>query len=370
MATDDPAKPTDPTKENEDADNVDKQNVKQAELLKMEEEETFQKKFDDEVKRRAEAAKVTKAKLDEEVSFAKAAEKAKANLKDKAEMQKFEKKMIGGEARFLCDKCDYNASSIRSVKMHWGKKHRRDMQEEEEAKTGGKPIKLAESKKMKHDEEKTAKNLLDMYDDEGNPLDETTDETTFDDSVMETQDFDTSTPKKATRDDEEEEVNVKIAEMESLKESLSECKELLDLANARVASLEEDGIKKSNEIEKFVRITNKLKEKDKHGDDSKLKKELNGCKKEIKKLNERLNENMKKIREETNLRAKAEAEGIVKDSTIAALKEVLTLQQTASQQAVAGRPTSPRGGGGRPNAGEETRDLLGLSEKWLLPQEY
>ena len=54
---------------------------------------------------------------------------------------------------------------------------------------------------------------------------------------------------------------------------------------------------------------------------------------------------MKKLREETNRRAKAEADSKVKDTTIVALKEVLTLQQTASQQVAGGRPTSPRGGG-------------------------
>ena len=75
-----------------------------------------------------------------------------------------------------------------------------------------------------------------------------------------------------------------------------------------------------------------------------MKKELNEAKKTIKKLNERLQDNMKKVRDETNQRAKAEAEGRVKDSTISALKEVLARQQTTSQQAGAGRPPSPRGG--------------------------
>ena len=41
-------------------------------------------------------------------------------------MQKFEKRMIGDEAKYMCDKCDYTGSSNRSVKMHWGKKHRKE----------------------------------------------------------------------------------------------------------------------------------------------------------------------------------------------------------------------------------------------------
>ena len=55
----------------------------------------------------------------------------------------------------------------------------------------------AEAKKLKPDENKTEIDLLDLYDDDGNPLDETADLTTPDYSIMETQetqDFDTSTP--------------------------------------------------------------------------------------------------------------------------------------------------------------------------------
>ena len=179
---------------------------------------------------------------------------------------------------------------------------------------------------------------------------------------MDTQDtigFNTSTPRKPN--DDEDEINVKRDETESLKESLHECKELLDLANAKIASLEEDGIKKSNEVEKYVRITTNMRAKNSVGDNSKLKKEVTEYKKQIKKLNERLAENMKKLREETNRRANAEAEGKVKDSTIEALKEVLARQQSGSQQAGVSRPPSPRGGGagqGQAERPEPCRDFL------------
>ena len=276
------------------------------------------------MKKIVDTTKATAIKGNEESSFANAAAKAKANTKDKAEMQNFDRKMVGDIAKFLCDKCDYTANSNRAVKTHWAKKHRREVQEEEEIKTGGKPSETAEAKKLKPDEEKTEIDLLDLYDDDGNPLDETADLTTPDYSIMETQDtqdFDTSTPMKSSTEDDD--MNIKRAENESLKESLNECKELLNIANAKISSLEEDGIKKNNKIDKYVRITNKLREKQPDGDANNMKKELNEAKKTIKKLNERLQDNMKKVRDETNQRAKAEAEGRVKDSTISALKEVL-----------------------------------------------
>ena len=97
---DDPAKSTDPAKESKKAEEMEDQNAELAEAKKAEEEDAFQKRVEDEVKKRVEAVKG-----EIEPSFAKAATKAKANLKDKAEMQKFEKKMIGDEAKYLCDKC-------------------------------------------------------------------------------------------------------------------------------------------------------------------------------------------------------------------------------------------------------------------------
>ena len=125
----------------------------------------FQKRFNDEVKKREEAAKLAKAKADDIASFVKVAEKVKSNVKDKAEMQKLEKRMIGDEAKYMCDKCDYTGRSNRSVKMHWGKKHRREAQEESDDKMSGKPTKETESKKLKADEDKTKVNLLYLYDD-------------------------------------------------------------------------------------------------------------------------------------------------------------------------------------------------------------
>ena len=313
-----------------------------------------QKKEVEEKKKTEEAEKLREAgstKKEEVASFAKLAAKVKA-YKDKTELQQFETKMVGDEAKFACDRCDFMGNTNRAVKLHWSKKHRREAQEEDDAKVKGKEVKQVEAKKLKEDLEKTKKDWQDMYDEDGNPLDESTAETTLNESEMETeltQDITTSTPKTKRRQYEnDDELNVKIAELESLKELMKVKEELLNIANAKIASLEEQNIKKTEKIEKsdkiFDRINEKMEEakKNKKGDDPKLRKELNENNKEINNLNQRLSENLKKIRDESNLRAKAEADLITKDSTIECLKEILAKHKSASQQAESGRTPSPQ----------------------------
>ena len=70
-------------------------------------------------------------------------------------------------------------------------------------------------------------------------------------------------------------------------------------------------------------------------------------------------ESFKKFRDETNLRAKAEAELKVKESMIETLREVLALQKSSIQQAGVARPASPRfhGGQGQDQGPEVCRDF-------------
>ena len=274
-----------------------------------------------------------------------------------AEMQKFETKMVGGELKFVCDKCDHTANTNRAVKGHWNKKHRREAEEEEDASTHGNAVDDAESKKLKVDTDKPKPNWRDRFDANGDPLDESVMETSFDESVAEienTQDISTSTPKPKAKMNQydEDEMSLKLAELESLKETVKEKEELLSMAYAKINSLEEEGIRKTNEIEKTDIVFEKLEERLKKSEDPKYKKELNVKAREIKNLNQKLADNLKKFRDEINLRAKAEAELKIKDSTIEALKDVIAMQKTSIQQAGPGRPPSPQGGGGR---GQEKR---------------
>ena len=151
---------------------------KEDELKKMAEDlekrqEEFQKKMDDEQKKVVQEA--TKA----------AAAKAKKTAKENAEMQKFETKMVGDELKFVCDKCDHTANTNRAVKGHWNKKHRREAKEEEDASNHGKVVDDVESKKLKVDKDKLKSNWRDRFDANGDPLDESAMEISFDESVAE-----------------------------------------------------------------------------------------------------------------------------------------------------------------------------------------
>ena len=327
-------------------------------IEKHEEEVRKQQEKDkekDEIKKK-EGDEAMKVKDDENTaSFATLAAKAKANMSNKTEMQQFETKMVGGEAMFLCDRCDYMKATNRAVKAHWTRKHRREAQEEEEAVAKGKPVSEKESKKVKPNDKEY--NLMDYFGDDGRPLEETITESTFNETLNESMEtyeaIDlTSTPKAKSpvKLDYQDELNVKTAEVESLKEAIKLKQEMLNLANGKIASLEEEDIEKAIELDKAKRIMSYMNEKieenkkGKKGDEPKLRKELSVKNKEVKELQNKLNEAMKKIREETNQRAKAEADVILKDHSLQLLREILERRDSSTQQAEANRPPSPRDG--------------------------
>ena len=279
---------------------------------------------------------------------------AKIKPRDKTELPNFEVKLIGDEDKFMCDRCDYIGATNKAVKGHWTRKHRREVQEEEEAKVKGKPDDQTEVKKVKLTKKASHYNIMDEFDSEGRPLEDSMAEITVNETMNETMDTEeinnfTSTPKSKSsrRVENEEELHTKIAEVESLKEELKQKQELLNLALATKSSLEEADIEKSNELERAKKIMEFQKEKIEQlkmstkGGDPTLRKELKEKNKEIKNLNQRLTENLKTIRDETNLRAKAEADLIMKENTVKTLKEILENRNSSSWQAPQGHPPSP-----------------------------
>ena len=344
-----------------------RQELKRQELKKMEEDflrkAMEMRKREEEIEKREENQKLEEASKgsapestqnDNGTSFAKIAEKVKAN-KDKTELQQFEYKMIGDQAKFLCDRCEYNANTNRSVKLHWSKKHRREAQEEADALAKGKTLKK-ESKKSKPNDKEY--NIMDKFGENGRPLEETINETIDetinenDEEIMDTNNkIDvTSTPKSKSpvKLDYQDELNVKIAEVESLKEGIKQKQEMLNLANGKLASLEEADIEKTIELDKAKRIMEyyeeKLEEhkKNKKGDEPKLRKEVGEKNKIIKELQNKLNDAMKNVRDETNLRAKAEADVVMKDNSLQLLKEIIDRRDISNQYGGTRCPTSPR----------------------------
>ena len=76
--------------------------------------------------------------------------------------------------------------------------------------------------------------------------------------------------------------------------------------------------------------------------DPKSRNEINKKNAEIKNLNQKLADNIKKVRDETNLRSKSEADTKAKDDIIETLKEIIALQKISIQQAGVSRPASPQ----------------------------
>ena len=331
--------------------NMEKDLVMRSMEMKKREDEMERKEENQKIEEAAKGVDAESTQKDGGASFAKVAEKVKNN-KDKTELQQFESKMIGDEAKFMCDRCEFTGNTNRSVKLHWSKKHRREAQEEEDALTKGKTTKKKESKKSKPNDKEY--NIMDKFGENGRPLEETINDT-MNETGNENMDTDnlidlTSTPKSKSpvKLNYQDELNVKTAEVESLQEVIKQKQEMLNLVNGKLASLEEADIEKTNELEKAKRIMKyyeeKLDENKKNtkGDEPKLRKEVGEKNKMIKELQTKLNDAMKNIREETNLRAKAEADVVMKDNSLQLLKEIIDRRDTASQQAGTRRPTSPR----------------------------
>ena len=166
---------------------LDELEKKEEEFKKKVDEDQKRKENDDKVKEAEEKAKTDKEKVEVVTNFTAAAAKAKKKQKDDAEMQKFKTKRIDGNVKFVCDRCDHTGNTNRAVKTHWNKKHRREAQEEEDAKNQDEDDKPVEPKKLREDIDEPKRDWMDDYDEEGNPLEESLVETTFNESSMETE---------------------------------------------------------------------------------------------------------------------------------------------------------------------------------------
>ena len=92
---------------------------------------------------------------------------------------------------------------------------------------------------------------------------------------------------------------MKLAELESLKETVKEREDMLSIAYAKIASLEEEGIRKTLKIDRSDVIFENMKERleeansKTNGGNPKTRKEVYEKNKEVKILNQKLEENIK-----------------------------------------------------------------------------
>ena len=292
---------------------------------------------------------------DEKIVGAEASNKVK-DIEKKPDNTNYRKVTKDDESEvFACNVCNWEAVEAKRVKQHISKKHRersRDSDDEDE-----------ETKKIKRDEANLLEDsvldqwdkssmvtstqvvqpddILMMYDEEGNPLisDDTRAalERTGNMTVIEKEGDDKLNSENNRGTEMELQILTQTKEISALEEKLKVKEDLYQMSEAKINSLEIDGLQKQAKLEKFNRIVvnvtadnKKLKEDAKAGSSSELRGKVKKLSEEIKEKNKKqddsekkINELMKKLAEETNMRAKAEAEVVRATKMIDYLHEIL-----------------------------------------------
>ena len=254
------------------------------------------------------------------------------------------------ESKFICNVCDKECSSIHAVKTHITKVHvkgkttekdKAEKDDETEKGKGGK--RRLSSPEVQDKEDKRRKGIKEF---------------SLDDleywSKKETRNEETNKPAKVVEDpievemDElsknaeprkiaasvfeewkaefEDEMKMKDVKLKSLEEAIANNRELLNVIKIEKESLEFDNNEKIEKIDEmeilavkfrdaFMKMKTEIEElkatKEQSGNDEKvkeMKKEIKDMKKEVDEAKEKKNEALKKLKEETNKRAKLEAD--------------------------------------------------------------
>ena len=257
--------------------------------------------------------------------------KKKPEKKDNPEIQEFETKIIEAEAKWLCDLCDYTGTSNKSVKQHWTKKHRREVEEDEAKKRGEKMEPENEEKRQKEDDESDdeefdEEDLCEGFDEDGNRIEKVEgDEQKKDESVM---DAETNSSQEDEKDVQilKEDLATKTAEVESLKDAMIVRQDILNLAQGKIASLEIEKEELEKEVKKYKRIVKVFKEEEKGGKKNESKTDESKCKKELKEANIKIENLMKTVREETNQRAYLETQVKIQHEINMNIKDIMVMQ--------------------------------------------
>ena len=254
--------------------------------------------------------------------------KLKKDKVRKKKEPKIRQEIVGDEVKFLCDKCGYKGPSKKSVKMHMGKKHRG-----EKRTRGAEDIdENYSNKRAKPEDDEADATMESIYSDEDDDSDDEDFLNKFDEDgnliVEESKDkIDEGINENENKDVKflEDEIVVKNKKIETLEDALKVKDELLHIANAKVATLEDENIEKENKAEKYKKIA-KQNMKTEPDESKRLKKEAVAKTKEIADLKEKLAEALKKTRDEITMRAKAEADMISKQQTIDVMSEIMVRQ--------------------------------------------
>ena len=278
--------------------------------------------------------------------------------------------MVGDVVKWLCDLCGYMGPSSQSVKSHWTKKHRRGVEEEEAKKRGELLEPENEEKRPREDDESedeySDEDLYEGFDEDGNRIEAVVSEEKVDDSDAEMETGNKLPTTEETVTMLKQELETKKAEVESLNEAMAVRMDMLTLANGKVASLEiekeeqEKKIKRGEKVIKSLRddVRKMTKTDAKAPNKGETKAEESKLKKELKEANTKLESAMKKIREETNLRASLETQLKMQNDVNARMSEIMLMRDRTSGQEEGRRSPGRSPGRSSPGRPDARREIL------------
>ena len=282
----------------------------------------------------------------------------------------YTKVVIDGEedkTRFKCNLCDYESEKERGMSNHYGKMHkakaekRRRSNEVENSAVKKKKDDNGESDDF--DESIAAETFVDKGDAiTDSQAENICEKFIFDCDGDENKEERNENKENEERREENEELRAKVA---SLEEAMVEKDEMMEICTAKKDSLEKDMIDKQAQIDRYRRVivgmdkVIKSKGENRAGtseDKAKVKKmneEAKEREKKMETMGKRLDEMTRKVGEEANMRAKAEAEVLRSQKTIENLLRIVEKEKSGSPRR---RERESRSRAGSPERAE-CRDL-------------
>ena len=183
----------------------------------------------------------------------------------KNEIKEFETKMVGDDAKWLFDICEYEGPSNQAVKTHWTKKHRREVQDHEDKKRGeiiqpGNDEKRA--KKDEHSDDDDDEDLYEGFDEDDLMRIEAVEDKENKNNETATENMETAEGITITEETVimlNHELETKKAEIESLKEAMVIRLDMYTLAQVEVEGLETGKAEQEKEIKMCQNIIKGLR---------------------------------------------------------------------------------------------------------------
>ena len=282
---------------------------------------------------------------------------------------------------FICNVCNWEANEAKRVKMHISAKHKKG--EKTSVSVGPKQTVSGEATRRKRsddseDEDEDAKkvkidpldesllkwdksqlvastqmgsmeHMLNMFDEDGKPhlSDVTQEQLEIENTVIDA--TDDISDSNGNSEELVNELNEKNMEIAQLKEEIEKKENFNMVAQGKINGLEQENARNIAMAEKFHRIARNLQEENKNlkeNGSAELKNKLNKAREDIRKKDKEIKDDKsnltevhKKLADEMNIRAKAEAEVVKLSKVIDSLNELLDKKKKATvpdkeQQAV------------------------------------